>query len=320
MKIKSFLLIAVIITANVAPSLADSDWYVTWVDGHIYPPPCEWIVTTSPDGMAFFSGPTQVSSNDCYAIKYYGGTPTITINHEQKTVELWFEGPPPDLCYDLWAPVCGLQGSFGPLTEGDWIFFTQLVNPFPYPPTYISIPFQIAPQPKLTLLAPNGGQFILAGSISTISWKDSRSTDTCTDDYLLDYSTDNGDTWLPVDPNIISDTCLYQWLTPLIDANQCLIRITDANDPNITDNSDDIFCIYQCVEPPLRDLNSDCYVNFSDFALMASSWPDEHCSGQNDWCNGLDFDKNGSIDLTDLAELFLSWCTCTNPYDPACQN
>jgi len=55
-----------------------------------------------------------------------GGTPTLIIDSEEKTINLIFEPPvpadPPQTEYD---PVSGLEGYFGPLEEGTWLFFAQ---------------------------------------------------------------------------------------------------------------------------------------------------------------------------------------------------
>jgi hypothetical protein len=170
------------------------------------------------------------------AMIYLGGTPTITIDPNQKTIELWFQPPPPFACPAVWYPVCGLKGWFGPLSDGNWLFYSEQI-PSPYGSFYIDV-YVNGPPPTLTILNPNGDENLLVGSTYTIRWEDSRSEGYCGGNYLLDYSIDDGNSWIPVDSNTISNTCSYDWLVPSTDANQCLIRITDADDPNITDTSD----------------------------------------------------------------------------------
>ena len=135
----------------------------------------------------------------------------------------------------------------------------------------------------LTLNQPNGGEFLLQGSGYTIQWEDFRSLEGCPGNYLLDYSIDGGDNWIPIDANSVSETCSYEWSVPPMDSNECLVRVTDENDAYLTDTSDDMFYIYQCQETFASDLNHDCYVDLRDFALFVNQW-----------------------------------CFCGNPYDSSC--
>ncbi|HBG78119.1 MAG TPA: hypothetical protein DDW84_04615 [Phycisphaerales bacterium] len=54
------------------------------------------------------------------------------------------------------------------------------------------------------------------------------------------------------------------------------------------------------------DLNTDGVVDFVDFANFASDWLESSC-GLPDWCNGHDFDQNGNVGMTDLAEIAEHW-------------
>ncbi|MHC4742211.1 MAG: DUF2961 domain-containing protein [Planctomycetota bacterium] len=54
------------------------------------------------------------------------------------------------------------------------------------------------------------------------------------------------------------------------------------------------------------DFNSDCDVDFRDFAGFASYWSDTDCSVP-DWCGGADFDTSGRVDINDLAILLGCW-------------
>ncbi|MHC4282430.1 MAG: hypothetical protein ACYSWZ_05590 [Planctomycetota bacterium] len=282
-----------------------ADWQIDWISG--YDIPVTWYISPShfppsphPPGTVYFSGPTGVFTNNCFAEAGLGGTPTITIDSYQKTIELWFQPPAPDMCFLYIDPVCGLNGWFGPLYGGDWLFYSDEI-PFPY--DFFPINFHVdGPNPTLTILNPNGNERMLGGSIYTIRWEDSRG-ESCAGNYLLDYSIDDGNSWTPVDSNPVSNTCAYDWLTPSIFSNQCLIRITDANDPNASDKSDDSFRIYRCMSNVLGDWNGDCYIDFDDFSIIAAGW------------NG-----PGGKDMNDLASFVQHWLDCANPYDPYCCN
>ena len=84
--------------------------------------------------IRFFSPRLGHFGNSCYASMEMG-IPSITVDHVRKTVELWFEPFPRDWgCFDYYDPVYGLEGEFGPLPAGDWVFFND---------TRFSIPFVV---------------------------------------------------------------------------------------------------------------------------------------------------------------------------------
>ncbi len=98
---------------------------VSWTKGQS--PPGSWTISpTNPSSSSIisFSGPLDedVYGNSCVAESNLGGTPELTVNTLNRTVTLWFQGPPPSLCTLIWQPVCGLEGTFGPLSDGKWTF------------------------------------------------------------------------------------------------------------------------------------------------------------------------------------------------------
>ncbi|MCP4455755.1 MAG: hypothetical protein GY809_30210, partial [Planctomycetes bacterium] len=97
---------------------------VTWIDG--VNPPISWTVDPNHPGTSdiiTFSGPLNyVYSSSCTARGSLGGTPLVTVDTINREVTLSFVGPPPASCDPVWSPVSGLQGDFGPLPSGNWIF------------------------------------------------------------------------------------------------------------------------------------------------------------------------------------------------------
>ena len=77
----------------------------------------------------------------------------------------------------------------------------------------------------LTLLSPNGGEIIEAGTHYTIQWE--VSSEAVIFDIL--YSIDDGLTWEVLENNIASTS--YEWVVPDLteDTNNCRIRITGYN-------------------------------------------------------------------------------------------
>ncbi len=123
--------------------------------------------------------------------------------------------------------------------------------------------------PKPIVVRPNGGEKLAAAGTYAITWKTIEGANV--DLVVIEYSTDNGQSWQEVSqwPN----TGSYQWdPVPLVDSNQCLIRISNARDRAISDVSDGTFAIFQCRKALPGDLNGDCYVDVLDFAILAGDW------------------------------------------------
>ncbi|MHC4323917.1 MAG: hypothetical protein ACYSUX_06560 [Planctomycetota bacterium] len=82
-------------------------------------------IPTTNDTISFVI-PTDVFDNQWQAENSMGGTPTLVIDSERKTIILIFRPPlPPDPPQTEYDPVSGLEGYFGPLEEGSWLFFAQ---------------------------------------------------------------------------------------------------------------------------------------------------------------------------------------------------
>ncbi|MBE0570637.1 MAG: Omp28-related outer membrane protein [Ignavibacteriaceae bacterium] len=94
-------------------------------------------------------------------------------------------------------------------------------------------------QISITVTSPNGGEFILAGSNSTITW-----TAENTDSVKIEYTTDSGVSW-----NQITVGCLntgsFNWDVPNVSSNNCSIRIANLNNELNFDESDNSFTIYR---------------------------------------------------------------------------
>lgn len=125
----------------------------------------------------------------------------------------------------------------------------------------------------LTLLTPNGLETIAGGSTYNITWSYTGTVG----GVEIEFSTNNGTTWSQVYPPNIGNSGSYLWLVPMVESQNCRIRIKNAANTAISDISDSSFTIYQCdVE---GDLTDDCLVNLDDVAVLAAYWLD--CGNPN---------------------------------------
>jgi hypothetical protein len=97
---------------------------VSWIPDQLQP--AAWTINPTnpgPGEVISFSGPTDfIYGNSCNAEFSLGGTPGLAIDPVNKVVELVFNGPLPVSCPPGWSPVSGLEGDFGPLAPGAWVF------------------------------------------------------------------------------------------------------------------------------------------------------------------------------------------------------
>ena len=119
---------------------------------------------------------------------------------------------------------------------------------------------------SITVLAPNGGENLMAGDVFEVSW--TYTTGDVLDSVSLDYSIDNGANWIEI--GTVPNTGVYAWEVPDVDSLNCLIRVSNAANQQANDTSNAIFRIFQCTLN--YDLTGDCYIDLNDLALLASEW------------------------------------------------
>jgi hypothetical protein len=61
----------------------------------------------------------------------------------------------------------------------------------------------------------------------------------------IEYSTNNGGTWIVVAPSVAAGTLSYSWTVPNTPSTATRVRITDAGNALVTDMSDTTFTIKQ---------------------------------------------------------------------------
>jgi hypothetical protein len=157
---------------------------------------------------------------------------------------------------------------------------------------------------NLNIIAPNGGEKWMSGTIHTIQWE--TMSDLNAADVNIQYSSDNGLNWNNI--AIALNTGSYQWLIPQITSDLCLIRVSDANDANFFDDSASAFTIYQCQLPTNGDLDADCDIDLLDLDILATQWlttgPDANLDGQ------------ANVVFNDFAIMAKGWLNIGDPFNP----
>ena len=89
--------------------------------------------------------------------------------------------------------------------------------------------------PYINLSSPNGGEKWTLGSVHTITWYSHG-----VDRINIEYSTENGATWHDI--GIVNAASgKFDWTIPLIESENCLVRVTSKENSSISDTSDAVF-------------------------------------------------------------------------------
>lgn len=129
--------------------------------------------------------------------------------------------------------------------------------------------------PAIAVESPNGGEILPGGRQQLIEWG---SFGVSAVD--ISYSTDNGLNWKWIGQVPTADGLgnRFSWIAPqpygiLEKWEKCLISISDSSDPAVIDNSNGVFSLIKCKVGTINgDLNNDCIIDLSDFAILAGNW------------------------------------------------
>ena len=100
--------------------------------------------------------------------------------------------------------------------------------------------FSIIPFPIITLNSPNGGENLVVGTADTIRWTSSKVTNV-----KIEYSTSGGTSWIthPIVSTTPAAAGQYVWTIPNTPSTECRVKISDVNNPEVTDSSSNNFTI-----------------------------------------------------------------------------
>lgn len=99
-------------------------------------------------------------------------------------------------------------------------------------------PFYISPQPEVSVITPTGGEIWTTGATKSITW-----TSSYVDSVKIDYSINNGASWITIVSPLSSLTGTYNWTVPGTVSTNCLVRVTDITNVQIYDTSNAVFTI-----------------------------------------------------------------------------
>jgi len=122
--------------------------------------------------------------------------------------------------------------------------------------------------PRPIVLWPNGEERLVAGVTNTVVWKTIEGAQMS--HVRIEYSLDDGQSWHEL--GIVDNTGSCEWAVPVVESNQCLVRISNLNNSAVGDMSDAAFTISKCERDLAGDLNGDCYVDLLDFAIFVGDW------------------------------------------------
>lgn len=104
------------------------------------------------------------------------------------------------------------------------------------PAVYTIIIDEVKSCPRI--IAPNGGEFYLVGTQVDLEWRHD-----ATSALNIELTTDDGASWQRVAISVPASSGRYSWTVPDLPSSQCRIRITDDNNPSLSDISDATFSI-----------------------------------------------------------------------------
>lgn len=123
------------------------------------------------------------------------------------------------------------------------------------------------PVPVITVTSPNGGEISSGCNVRTITWTASNTSN----NYTIEYSTNNGSTWSTIISNYNTLGGSYNWTAPNINSANCLIRVKDFNNPTVMDVSNAVFTISQSLTATITASGSTSFCAGGSVLLTSSS-------------------------------------------------
>lgn len=141
---------------------------------------------------------------------------------------------------------------------------------------------------SITVTAPNGGEVINAGSTYNVKW-----TSTGVSTVNIDLSVNGGVNWNSITSNYNATTQNYNWIVPAAISKTCKVRVTDATNNLVLDESDNYF---EIAEGKILALTAP---NGGE-SIAAGSTYNIKWDAQNVANINIDFSVNGGVNYTSI--------------------
>jgi beta propeller repeat protein len=119
-------------------------------------------------------------------------------------------------------------------------------------------------QASITVVSPNGGETWIGGRQQQVQWNSEGTISTVKIELF------NGAGWQTLADGVANAGSFAITVPAGINSQQCLIKVSDAANASVTDQSDTALTIFQCALK--ADLTGDCFVDLADFAELAKQW------------------------------------------------
>jgi len=154
--------------------------------------------------------------------------------------------------------------------------------------------------PAITVIAPNGGENFYPFQTQSITW-----TSTNVSNVGIEFSTDNGSTWINIVSAISAQSGNYSWVVPALGSQQALVRVFDVSSPGVVnDVSNATFNILHLVVNKYNGGSYDGVAYGENHTTATIAGSDTACSGGN---------INLSFTLTGSAPWDVTFTDGTNP-------
>jgi len=91
----------------------------------------------------------------------------------------------------------------------------------------------------IEIYQPNGGEILNPGASYSIQWN----SENIGDEVELEYSMDGGGQFFSITPEPVANAGFFVWTVPDTLSENCLVKVTSADFPDVSDTSDDTFSI-----------------------------------------------------------------------------
>jgi choice-of-anchor B domain-containing protein len=121
---------------------------------------------------------------------------------------------------------------------------------------------------SVALTAPNGGEVWQSGTEHAITWTSGLVTHVG-----IEYSTNSGANWLTVAADTPSVLGAVRWLVPQESVTTALVRVTDLDNPSVSDTSDATFTIWPIAADLSESWNLVSFPGIPADPLAAANYP-----------------------------------------------